>query len=80
MVECIRKSVMMVFVINVLQSAASAIPVTSSSAEYVMEKYCHDLRVCILLGVQYSHPHFKTYLDTARPKLIPVTGKEGRFH
>lgn len=50
MVECIRKSLMMILIdalaINALQSAASAIPVTSSSAVYVTEKYCHDLRLC----------------------------------
>jgi len=51
MVEYIWKSLMMVLndalVINALQSAASAIPVTSSSAEYVSEKYCQDLRLYI---------------------------------
>jgi len=51
MVERIRKSLMMVLndalVISVLQSTVSAIPVTSSSAEYVTDKYCHNLRVCI---------------------------------
>jgi hypothetical protein len=51
MVECIRKSLMMVLndalVTKALQNSASGIPVTSSSAEYVSEQYCHDLRVFI---------------------------------